>query len=398
MMKRVVLFLALGFHMLCPSRADEIGGRSYGETDLGLGGNYSFQPGPPTNVHAWTGSNVWTTGDVSIDPGTDPTVLDIAAGSTVTYQPVSGPLKYNQTGTFRISGTFMHNSTYRLENNHGVWKTFETVDGGIFDFRTDSDHGLWDWSHIIVRSGGTLRKSGGTGTSRIIGDHGGSDINFETGSMIDVLQGRLTIRTASKTLIDGTDAGTHTSLTVNVAIRNSSMLTVYGAPEFTTIDDNTTLLLGGSNPRFMDNAGTDSRLDKLVRVDGTLALHDGHQFSLTPSGPFAVTSTAALEFGLHAADYESASAPNGLTTNAMLDIDGDVNLAAGTEVDIVNNGGFTVGEYLLIRASGTITDGGASVGAIPPEAKTLRLRLELRDSATRLVLMVTHPGTVMIVY
>jgi hypothetical protein len=147
------------------------------------------------NLGSLSGSWVWTSGRVG-EPGT---ALVLATDGTLTLKAIAGNL-YDLQGTFSNYGVIrLVTGNLRLRDAH-----LYIQKGGLLDFQSDADLANYGTGEELLYNLGTIRKSGGTGTSNI-------DVEIWSSAAVDVQTGTLSYTSGGEQLAGVTFTGTGTN-------------------------------------------------------------------------------------------------------------------------------------------------------------------------------------------
>lgn len=316
-----VLVMVLGASQ---AQAAEIGGRTYGTSDLVLGGNYSFNAGPPAS-HAWANGGAADTWSslVTVDGANSVTVtvnrvnMNVAGGSLT-----GGVVNMNSTlsgAGFTVwnGGVWRLANVWSIGNNNGV-NSVES--GGQMRFTADGSGISLNNKTVTWKSNATLAVDAVAGMALLSGLAG------QEGSTFDIQAGAIVMVTNNATLkISGYAANELATTTLSPGATLWFGDKGGGTRNAPTIGGNWTL-----------GSGTTLRFDKGVTVSGTTPL------SLTSSGTLMVVSNGNL----------AVTAPSTLTlpSTMTLQLDtgagiaGTVNLqgVANVNAALSQSGTFTV--------------------------------------------------------
>jgi hypothetical protein len=134
----IVVFVSLWLVPGDLAMADEIGGRIYSGSDLGLGGNYSFFRDTGQAVHTWIGVNDWSSESITRLGGA---VLRIASGSTANLIATASEVDISNSGDILLNGTLNHNSntSFDISGSNSQVLNFVIENGGKYVFNTVGD-------------------------------------------------------------------------------------------------------------------------------------------------------------------------------------------------------------------------------------------------------------------
>jgi hypothetical protein len=160
-----------------------------------------------------------------------------------------------------------------------------------------------------------------------------------------------------------------------------------GPNKFSTIGANATVRFVGTNAVF-DAVGT------FTTVNGRLGLEAGRTNRVTTAAAVTVAGTGKLLVGLNAPDTVDPA----LTTNACLKVGTSVTLSDGAGIEVVDSGGVTQGEYVIVSAP-TVSAPGTHSVTFPEGMPTgvHRAKVQVRGG-NKLILMLRGAGGTVFIF
>jgi hypothetical protein len=271
-----------------------------------------------------TGAMSWTGGTISGAAATE-----ITAGATLT---LSGSSWKNLAG-----GRVLDNAgTIRWSDSGGVQvssgsSTFTNRSGALFEIQGDSAFNAGYWEGLTIVNAGTLRKTGGTGTTTLGYSGGGPDKVFHNRGVVEVQSGTLRL--------DGRGAHEHTG---------SFTVAAGAALDF--------------------RSGAHTLANCIFAGAGTLRIQTGLQ--LTSDVNFSTLTVTLEDNASFAGQFNIFNAAGGVITLRK-------NLTIPAALTIA--GTFTVPESITATINGALT---LETGAVLNNAGTVRVRAFVNNGGT----------------